>query len=162
MGDSQLVRVDESDQWRLIDERTNEARASYAWDDLRLSVSWKAYCFPDEATRDAWRQHTDDLDVEQVLQALIDDLRSRTLSAPRSPSVTAGSASCSSTPTSASPPLPLTEGQTKTSSAKSAGLDDDPVVCASEPHEDPSRTLWTPSFEGVVDAVAEGVEQLSV
>ena len=77
VGDSQLVRVEESDQWRLIDERTNETRASYAWDDLRLSVSWKAYCFPDEATRDAWHQHTDDLDVEQVLQALIDDLRSR-------------------------------------------------------------------------------------
>ena len=37
----------------------------YDWDELRFSVSWKAYCFADEAERDAWRDHTDDLDARR-------------------------------------------------------------------------------------------------
>lgn len=73
-GDSHLERVGDTDRWRLVDERTGEERATYDWDDLRLSVSWKAYCFPDEAARDAWREHRDDLGVDRVLGVLVDDL----------------------------------------------------------------------------------------
>jgi hypothetical protein len=51
--------------------------AEYAWDELRFSISWKAYCFADEAERDAWRTHTDDLSLEQTLAMLVDDLRAR-------------------------------------------------------------------------------------
>ena len=50
---------------------------AYAWDELRYSVSWKAYCFVDEAERDAWRDHTDDLDLATVLDALVADLHRR-------------------------------------------------------------------------------------
>jgi hypothetical protein len=49
----------------------------YTWDDLRFSVSWKAYCFRDEAERDAWRDHADDLTVDVVVDRLVDDLRER-------------------------------------------------------------------------------------
>ena len=52
-------------------------RRDYDWDELRFSVSWKAYCFRDEAERDAWRDHTDDLTVEAVVDRLVDDLRDR-------------------------------------------------------------------------------------
>ena len=31
-----------------------EEVARYRWDDMRFSVSWKAYCFRNEAERDAW------------------------------------------------------------------------------------------------------------
>jgi hypothetical protein len=51
--------------------------ARYEWDDLRFSVSWKAYCFRDEAERDAWRDHADDLTIDVVVDRLVDDLRAR-------------------------------------------------------------------------------------
>src|SRR5215470_11981878 len=51
--------------------------ASYAWDELRFSISWKAYCFADDAERRAWREHTDDLQLEAILDRLVEDLRSR-------------------------------------------------------------------------------------
>jgi hypothetical protein len=40
-------------------------------------VSWKAYCFVDEAERDAWRAHADDLTLEVILDRLVNDLRTR-------------------------------------------------------------------------------------
>ncbi|HEY4398580.1 MAG TPA: hypothetical protein VGO28_12990, partial [Acidimicrobiia bacterium] len=51
--------------------------AAYRWDELRFSISWKAYCFADEDERDAWRTHTDDLSLDATLDTLVDDLRSR-------------------------------------------------------------------------------------
>ena len=51
--------------------------ASYAWDELRFSISWKAYCFADDAERRAWREHTDDLQLDAILDRLVEDLRSR-------------------------------------------------------------------------------------
>jgi hypothetical protein len=47
----------------------------YVWDDLRFSVSWKAYCFADEAERAAWAEHADDLSLEVILDRLEEDLR---------------------------------------------------------------------------------------
>jgi hypothetical protein len=51
--------------------------ASYAWGDLRFSISWKAYCFADEAERRAWREHSDDLELDAILDRLLADLRTR-------------------------------------------------------------------------------------
>jgi hypothetical protein len=49
----------------------------YEWDELRFSVSWKAYCFRDETERDAWRDHSNDLTMDVVVDRLVDDLRAR-------------------------------------------------------------------------------------
>ncbi len=49
----------------------------YRWDDMRFSISWKAYCFRDEAEREAWRSHESDLTIDDVLEALCADLRER-------------------------------------------------------------------------------------
>lgn len=54
-----------------------EEIARYRWDDMRFSISWKAYCFRDEAERDAWRDHSADLDTSTVLDTLCNDLRER-------------------------------------------------------------------------------------
>lgn len=51
--------------------------AEYGTDDLRYSVSWKAYCFADEAERAAWSEHSDDLSLDHILATLEDDLRAR-------------------------------------------------------------------------------------
>ena len=49
----------------------------YRWQDLRFSISWKAYCFADEEERRAWKLHSHDLDVATVVDRLVDDLRAR-------------------------------------------------------------------------------------
>lgn len=54
-----------------------DAVASYDWKDLRYSVSWKAYCFADEAERRVWREHRDDLGLDAILATLRADLRQR-------------------------------------------------------------------------------------
>jgi hypothetical protein len=51
--------------------------ARHRWEDLRFSISWKAYCFADMAERDAWFEHRDDLAVDTVVDRLVDDLRAR-------------------------------------------------------------------------------------
>ena len=53
------LAFDGDGRWSVRDG--DHAVADYRWDELRFSISWKAYCFADEAERDAWRTHTDDL-----------------------------------------------------------------------------------------------------
>ncbi len=62
-------------RWRVIDGE--ETIAEYDWEDLRFSVSWKAYCFADEAECRAWHSHSDDLEVGVVLDRMVADLRER-------------------------------------------------------------------------------------
>jgi hypothetical protein len=68
-------------QWNL---HTGNGRdiAEYRWDELRFSVSWKAYCFRDEHERDTWRDHRDDLTMDVILDRLIVDLVARDRVAP--------------------------------------------------------------------------------
>jgi hypothetical protein len=54
-----------------------EPIARYRWEELRFSISWKAYCFADEAERLAWRDHRDDVELPTVLDVLERDLRAR-------------------------------------------------------------------------------------
>ncbi|HJR39615.1 MAG TPA: hypothetical protein VJ819_14630 [Nocardioidaceae bacterium] len=51
--------------------------AEHHWDELRFSVSWKAYCFADEEEQATWRAHADDLTLDRVLEVLVADLRER-------------------------------------------------------------------------------------
>lgn len=62
-------------RWAVRDGE--EELACYDWDDMRFSISWKAYCFRDEAERRAWRDHSDDVDPDTLLGTLCDDLRER-------------------------------------------------------------------------------------
>jgi hypothetical protein len=62
-------------RWALRDGDRVVAR--YGWDEVRFSISWKAYCFADEAERHAWREHRDDLALDAILDRLVDDLRAR-------------------------------------------------------------------------------------
>ena len=62
-------------RWQMTDG--DEIVAEYRWDELRYSVSWKAYCFADAAEQRAWRDNADDLTVEAVVDRLVADLRAR-------------------------------------------------------------------------------------
>jgi hypothetical protein len=61
--------------WAVRDREAVLAR--YRFDDLRFSISWKAYCFADEAEERLVREHGDDLTRAQVLETLREDLRRR-------------------------------------------------------------------------------------
>jgi hypothetical protein len=63
------------DDWRLTSEGRELAR--YRFRDLRFSISWKAYCFADEAEEELVREHRDDLTRGRVLEVLTEDLRRR-------------------------------------------------------------------------------------
>jgi hypothetical protein len=66
----------EGGRWVLRDP-DGAALAEYEWSELRLSVSWKAYCFADAGALDAWRAHADDLTLDEILETLRADLGSR-------------------------------------------------------------------------------------
>lgn len=63
------------DRWTVRDG--DQVVAEHATDELRYSVSWKGYCFADEAERDAWSSHSDDLTLDMILSRLVDDLVAR-------------------------------------------------------------------------------------
>jgi hypothetical protein len=62
------------DRWLAKPVDGSKTLAEYSADDLRYSVSWKAYCFTDEAERVVWQEHTDDLDVDRIKRILVEDL----------------------------------------------------------------------------------------
>jgi hypothetical protein len=64
----------EGDQRWTLRSAAGDVVHELATDDLRYSVSWKAYCFADEAERSAWATHADDLTLEVILDRLLDDL----------------------------------------------------------------------------------------
>jgi hypothetical protein len=70
------LRADGDRRWSVLD-RDGGTVANYGSSDLRFSVSWKAYCFADEAEHRAWTDHSDDLSLDAILARLEDDLRAR-------------------------------------------------------------------------------------
>lgn len=64
-----------ADRWTVRDG--DAVISDHATDDIRYSVSWKAYCFADEAERAAWSAHTDDLTLEMILSRLVEDMVER-------------------------------------------------------------------------------------
>lgn len=62
-------------EWKIRDGAREVSR--FRWEEMRFSVSWKAYCFESEAERKAWREGSDDLGVDFILETLEKDLRER-------------------------------------------------------------------------------------
>ena len=71
------MRVCAEGDRRWVVRDGDEVVGRYHWDDMRFSISWKAYCFRDEAERTEWREHSRDLDIDVVLEKLCADLRER-------------------------------------------------------------------------------------
>jgi hypothetical protein len=66
-----------NDRTWIVRAADGSETATYAWDELRFSVSWKAYCFRDAHERDTWREHRDDLTIDVILDRLVADLCAR-------------------------------------------------------------------------------------
>jgi hypothetical protein len=71
---SQLEHVG-GDEWRISDR--DEVLASFGYDKLRISVSWKAEVFPDAQDRQIVDDHSNDLSLDDVLDRLYTDLARR-------------------------------------------------------------------------------------
>jgi len=56
--------------------------ARYRWPEVRFSVSWKAYCYRNEAERRLVDEHRDDLTLDGILETLRKDLRARSADIP--------------------------------------------------------------------------------
>ncbi len=75
LGPSPALRFVGDGRWAL--SGADPDPVPYTWDQLRFSVSWKAYCFTDEDERQAWADHADDLSLALILDRLEADLRAR-------------------------------------------------------------------------------------
>ncbi len=67
--------------WAIVDGERECIR--YDARDLRVSISWKAECFADAEAARVWREHEDDLDLDQVVARFIEDAAERGVSIPR-------------------------------------------------------------------------------
>jgi hypothetical protein len=75
---ARLLRMDHR-SWVLMDRSGAGATmlAEYRSDQLRYSVSWKAFCFADQVEFDRWATAADDLPVETILPCLRTELEAR-------------------------------------------------------------------------------------
>ncbi len=69
------LHAEGSGRWAVFDG--DDVVARYEWDEMRFSVSWKAYCFRGETERQTWKSGEDDLSLDIVLDTLCSDLRER-------------------------------------------------------------------------------------
>jgi hypothetical protein len=72
--DAALVRRD-ADTWAIDDEGAEVA--SFATEKVRVSLSWKAMAFDDDADRRRYDEHTDDVDLAEVLRRFSADFADR-------------------------------------------------------------------------------------
>jgi hypothetical protein len=72
--DAALVRRDAA-TWAIEDD--GEEKASFAAESLRVSLSWKALVFDDDADRRRYDEHVDDIDLSEVLRRFSADFASR-------------------------------------------------------------------------------------
>ena len=68
------------DVWRIID--ADRVLATLRRERLRVSLSWKALVFDDEAERRRWEAHSDDIDPAEVLRRFEVDLAARGVAMP--------------------------------------------------------------------------------
>ena len=61
------------DKWQL--READAILADFDWSQVRYSISWKAYCFIDDSAEEIWRDGSDDLSVEDILNTLEAALR---------------------------------------------------------------------------------------
>ena len=71
------MRLEPSEHGRWVVHDGNLTAADFAWDELRFSVSWKAYCFTNRDEQRIWRDHADDLTLDVIVDRFVADLRER-------------------------------------------------------------------------------------
>lgn len=75
--DSELVRNETG--WAVRDGERE--LGAFGWDALRISLSWKALVFASDADRRRYDEHSDDIDLAEVVRRFDADLRARGIEA---------------------------------------------------------------------------------
>jgi hypothetical protein len=76
--DPQAYLVPQEVDWDLRRSGVPEERlGTFGYDEVRYSISWKAYCFDDDDERRVWAEHADDLSVHEVIPTLTAALAER-------------------------------------------------------------------------------------
>lgn len=65
------------ERWQL--REGDDVLAEYSWPDLRYSISWKAYCFANANEESLWREGSNDLTVDFILDRIETNLRERSV-----------------------------------------------------------------------------------
>ena len=65
------------ERWQL--RELDEVLADFSWSQIRYSISWKAYCFAGDDAETLWREGSDDLTTDVILDTLEAALRARGL-----------------------------------------------------------------------------------
>jgi hypothetical protein len=71
----------DGDEWVIVDDGRELDRV--AFDDIRISVSWKAKVFDDAEAQRIADEHLDDITLDEVVDRFLDDLHSRGVDAAR-------------------------------------------------------------------------------
>ena len=71
----------DEEKWAVI-APDGERLLLHKFDDMRMSVSWKAQCFATEEDRQKYKDHTDDLTKDSVFKVLTADLLERGVEVP--------------------------------------------------------------------------------
>lgn len=79
--ETQLMRSGD-DQWQLVED--GKVLGEPCFDELRISLSWKANVFRDEAAARLYDDHSDDLTIEQAFDLFYVDLDARGVAHQRS------------------------------------------------------------------------------
>jgi hypothetical protein len=58
--------------WEVVEQ--DDVRARYEFEDVRVSVSWKAQVFTDAEQHSLYQNHEDDLTIDGVVETLLEDL----------------------------------------------------------------------------------------
>ena len=69
--DTRLARLDD-EEWGI--DQDGEIRARFPFEDLRISISWKARVFRDDADEARYRDHSDDIAIDEVFDRFYADL----------------------------------------------------------------------------------------
>jgi hypothetical protein len=72
-----------SERWQVVSG--DRVLCEYGFDEFRFSITWKAYCFADEAEQRTWRDHSDDIRPGDALKRLVAELERRGVPARRLP-----------------------------------------------------------------------------
>lgn len=68
----------DGNEWVMIGPDGSRIR-SYSTDEVRISISWKAYCFPDAAARHDFEASRGTLTIAEIERRILDNLRDRGL-----------------------------------------------------------------------------------
>ncbi|MEH6405246.1 MAG: hypothetical protein V7750_17865, partial [Sneathiella sp.] len=77
IGYDAVLELNAGDKWCVRED--NKTLATFAFDQVRVSVLWKAYCFKDQAMAASYDDHSFDLTPQMIADIFCADLKSRAL-----------------------------------------------------------------------------------